>query len=49
MIEEYKSQKYSIQTLNSTEERNCIQAVTASSAKVKDKYYKECIVALRGM
>ena len=46
MIEEYKKSKYTIQTINSTVDRNCIQAVTNSDELVKGRY-KECLDALR--
>ena len=46
MIEEYKKFKYTIQTLNSTVDRNCIQAVTSSNDLVKGRY-DQCLDALR--
>ena len=49
MIEKYKKLKYTIQTLNSTVDRNCIQAATASNDLIKSKYDNECKVILRGM
>ena len=49
MIEKYKKLKYTIQTLNSTVDRNCIQAATASNDLIKSKYDDECKVFLRGM
>ena len=46
-IEEYKKDKYPIQTLNSTEERNCILVATLGNTKVKAQY-DECLEALKG-
>ena len=51
-IEQYKKDKYPIQTVNSTgflvtEERNCILVATLGNTKVKDQY-DECLEALKG-